>query len=449
MKLLTPHQPSNLATKLVLFSVVLISFLAGAPCSVSAQTLSKFDRQRGQEMLDVVKSDIQKNYYDPTFHGIDIETAFKNANEMIKKADSNGQVFGIIASVLLAFNDSHLFFVPPSRNARVEYGWQMQMIGDECFVVAVQPGSDANAKGLREGDRVQLVEEMKPTRTDTWKIQYLLNALRPRPSLRLVVNSPDSPRRELETAAKVREGQRITDLTDYNEFMRLLLEEEKDERLRRHRYVEMGDDVFIWKMPQFDLAKDKVDEMVGKFKNRKAVIIDLRGNGGGYEETLLRLIGSFLPADTKVGDLHRRKESKAMIAKTIGNNAYKGKLVVLVDSESGSSSELFARVMQLEKRGTVLGDRTAGAVMRARQSSHQVGVETVAFYGVNVTDADVVMADGKSLEGQGVTPDELLLPSPADLAAKRDPVLSRAMSLLGLAMTPEKAGALFPTEWRR
>jgi C-terminal processing protease CtpA/Prc len=70
-------------------------------------------------------------------------------------------------------------------------------------------------------------------------------------------------------------------------------------------------------------------------------------------------------------------------------------------------------------------------------------------YGVSVTDADVIMTDGKSLEGIGVTPDEIRLPTAADLAAQRDPVLSYAASLLGVAITPEKAGAFFPIEWRK
>jgi len=48
-----------------------------------------------------------------------------------------------------------------------------------------------------------------------------------------------------------------------------------------------------------------------------------------------------------------------------------------------------------------------------------------------------------------VTPDELLLPTAADLAAKRDPVLARAAALVGVKLDPERAGSMFPIEWRK
>lgn len=424
-----------------------------SPCPAQdrpQQKLGSFEIARGREMLKIVKSDLEKNYYDPTFRGLDLEARYKQADEMIKSAQSNGQIFGIIAQLLIELNDSHTFFLPPQRAARTDYGWEMQIIGERCHVVGVKPGSDAEAKGLKEGDTVHLIDGMKPTRADLWKIQYLYNSLRPQAGMRLVVQGPQEPKpRQLDVMAKLSERARVTDLTDYDEYMRLVIEEQRVARLNRHRYIEMGDELFIWKMPRFDLPKDKVDDMAGKFRKFKSVIIDLRGNSGGLEETLLRLIGNFVEKEVKVGDLTRRKEVKPLVAKSVGSNAYKGKLVILIDSESGSSSELFARVMQLEKRGTVIGDRSAGAVMRARQMGHQVGLDIVAFYGVSVTDADLIMTDGKSLEHTGVTPDELLLPSDADMAARRDPVMARAAAILGVQMSPEKAGALFPVEWRK
>src|ERR1041384_4334280 len=88
---------------------------ATAPRPARAQNLSNFDRERGREMLDVIKNDIKRNYYDPTFHGIDIDARFRTAEDKIKEATSIGQVFGIIAQTLIDFDDSHLYFVPPGR----------------------------------------------------------------------------------------------------------------------------------------------------------------------------------------------------------------------------------------------------------------------------------------------------------------------------------------------
>jgi hypothetical protein len=59
------------------------------------------------------------------------------------------------------------------------------------------------------------------------------------------------------------------------------------------------------------------------------------------------------------------------------------------------------------------------------------------------------MTDGKSLEHTGVQPDELLLPTGAELAGREDKVLSRAVELAGAKLDPAKAGALFPVEWQR
>ncbi len=362
------------------------------------------------------------------------------------------QVFGSIAQFLIELNDSHTFFLPPGRHFTTEYGWNMQMIGDKCYVVAVKPGSDAEAKGLKEGDEIYSLDGYGPVRENIWKINYFYHALRPAPGMRLVVIKPDGREQQLDVMAKVTEGKRVIDLTGGgggSDIFDLIRKQENEARLHRHRYHEIGDDLFVWKMPAFDLEEPKIDEMVGKFRKRKTLILDLRGNGGGYEKTLLRLIGNLFDRDIKIGELKQRKGSKPITAKTRGDSFFPGKLVVLIDSQSGSAAELFARVVQLEKRGTVIGDRSAGAVMRSRTHGHELGVDTVIFFAASITDADITMNDGKSLERLGVVPDELMLPAPSDLAAKRDPILAYAASLAGVTITPEKAGSMFPLEWRK
>lgn len=121
---------------------------------------------------------------------------------------------------------------------------------------------------------------------------------------------------------------------------------------------------------------------------------------------------------------------------------------MLVDSRSGSASEVLSRVIQLEKRGIVIGDRTAGAVMRSRSYEHHIGTDVIIYYGTRITDADVIMSDGVSLEGVGVTPDEVILPTATDMAAGRDVVLANAFSRVGMKIDAEKAGTLFPVRWR-
>jgi carboxyl-terminal processing protease len=414
------------------------------------QTLSA-NRDAGRIMLGVLESDLTKNYYDPTYHGVDVAARFKEADEQIKRADSLPEILRLISDALMSLDDSHTFFVPPGFADRIQHGWTMQMIGDRCYVVAVQPGSNAEAQGLRAGDRVLSIEGVFPSRRDLWKLQYTVFMLAPRAALHVTVEKPDGRRPTYETRAVVHQGKTILQLgtgmsSDRNDLIR---EEESDARLNAHRYYEIGKESLIWKMPRFDLPEVKINEMIDRVRERKSLILDLRGNHGGDEDTLVKLIGGLFDHDVKIGDMKRRKETKPLIAKTRGAKAFTGKLVVLVDSESGSAAEVFARVVQLEKRGMVIGDKTAGAVMRGRSFDHQLGDTLVILYGSSVSDADLLLADGHSLEHSSVVPDELILPRASDLASQSDPVLARAAQLVGLNISPDKAGAMFPVEWRK
>lgn len=446
------HQSLSLLPRRALCACAALVWFIGVGAGArpaQAQSLS-LDRERCQGMLEQLKSDIKNNYYDPSFRGIDLDARFKAASEKMKQATSRGQMFGIIAQVLLDFKDSHTFFLPPDRSSRTDYGWQLQLIGDDAYIVAVKPGSDAAAKGVKPGDRVLGVDGYGLIRDNLWVFKYLYYSLRPRGGAHMVLQPPMGPQRELDVLAKVEEGRLLLDLTGGNDIWTLIRESENEDRLHRHRYIELGAELMIWKMPQFDLPRDKVADMMAKASKHKALVLDLRGNHGGAEETLLALIGCFAKEEMPVGELKRRKETKPLVAKPRNaDKAFGGQLIVLVDSESGSAAEVFARVVQIQKLGTVIGDRTAGAVMRAKGYQHKMGTDVLIFYGASVTDADLVMTDGKSLEGTGVTPDKLMLPTGADLAAGRDPVLAYAAALAGVKLEPEKAGALFPLEWHK
>lgn len=426
----------------------LVITITGAGAISAQQMKSNFSRDHAKLVLRTIKDDVKKNYYDPNFHGIDLDSRFMAAEEKLASAESTGQLMGIIAQVLLDFDDSHLFFLPPGRMSKVDYGWEMRAVGDKVYVTAVKPGSDAEGKGLKTGDRVVEVGGFEPTRENLWKLNYLFRSLRPQPGLHVILESPDGKRRQLDLMAKVRQGKQILNLTnsmDYGDYIR---EMEDEDRLDRSRLAEFGEELIIWKMPTFSIDTSHLSSAIGKIKNHKNVIIDLRGNGGGLVDICTRMVGAFFEKEFEIAQYKGRKEMKPMKSRNTGDR-YTGKVIVLIDSRSASASEIFARTIQLEKRGIVMGDRSAGAVMRSRRYSHEIGFDTIIPYGVSITDADVIMKDGRSLEKTGVTPDELLLPTAADMAAGRDPVLARAAELAGVRLDPQKAGSLFPVEWRK
>jgi carboxyl-terminal processing protease len=324
-------------------------------------------------------------------------------------------VFGIIAQMLMDFNDSHTRFYPPERNSKIEYGWQMQTVGDDTYVIAVKPRSDAEAQGIKPGDRVLKLDGIAPTRSNLWIYYYIYNHLSPRPVVRMEVQG-EQPR-TLEVKARITERKKVFDLTDTIDANTYLREQEDEDRLTRHEIAEVGD-VCIWRIPLFDLSQDGVDDAVNKVKKCKTLILDLRRNPGGAVETLKDLVGNFFDRDITIGTTKFRKEEKPLVGKTRGDRGFKNNLVVLVDSQSASAAEVFARIVQLEKRGTVIGDRTSGKVMVSRLYPHQIGLETQVHYRVSVTNADLLMSDGKSLEGSGVIPDEVSLPTNEDLPAR-------------------------------
>lgn len=432
-----------------LFAAALCTFLLCRSLSAQTPKLSGFEKERGHDIVSQIKSELKKNYYDPSFHGIDLEARFRTADEKINEATSIGHVFGIIAQAVIDLEDSHTYFLPPGRSAKTEYGWEMQMFGDKCFVTAVKPGSDAEAKGLKVGDEIWTVNGFGPTRDNFWKMQYFFKALRPQPGMKLQIIKPDGKQEELLVLAKITERKRVMDLTQGSDLWDLMREDENDARFNRQRYVELGDELLIWKMPDFELEEDKVDELMGRVRKHKSLILDLRGNPGGYVIALQRIAGYFFDHDVKIADRKGRKEMKPQVAKTRGDKVFKGQLVVLVDSRSASAAELFARIVQIEHRGAILGDRSSGAVMESRVFPHQSGLDVVAFWGLSITDADLIMTDGQSLEKTGVAADETILATGADLAAGRDPVLARAAELVGVKLDAQKAGTFFPIEWKK
>jgi len=416
-------------------AVCIASLLAAAgSVAQSGPTLSKNDRELMLTMLRAIRDDVAKHYYDPSFHGIDLNARFKDAEARLKTTAAFNDGMSTLAEFLTQFDDSHTTFLPPNRRVRVDYGWQMAMVGDKPLIVSVDAGSDAARKGLAPGDRVLLLNAFEPNRQNLWRLIYFYRFVRPQAQQRVAVLKPDGSARTVDVASAVTD-QPITELGD------LIAELEETVDRARDVGAVIGPDIFVWKMAVFG-NPDRVDEMIRKARGYKTLILDLRGNGGGAVAALRELVSRSFDRDVLVAQEKLRDKGVREVAKP-SRNAFAGRLIVLVDSRSASAAEMFARIVQIEKRGTVLGDRTAGAVMTSRIFPHHAGVGGVAFYAASITIGDVRLSNGESLEKIGVRPDEIVLPSPGDLAAARDPVLAYAIELAGGSLSSVEAARLF------
>ena len=431
--------------------VVFVTSLSLYATSLGSQQAAKMDSlnlDRARGILRDAYENVKKHYYDPKFHGLDIEARYHEFDTKIQNASSLSQAFGIIAGYLDGLNDSHTFFSPPSRPYRLDYGYRMQIYGENAFITRVRPGTDAESK-VHPGDQIIGYNNFAVNRRDFWKMSYYFNDLSPQKASILALRDPHGEEKKITVDAKVRELKRVMDLTGENgdgDRWQMIRDSENYDHVVRQRYCETGD-VMIWKVPEFFLTDTEVDHLFGIARKHKALILDLRGNPGGAIVTLERMLGNVFDHDVKLADRVGRKEMKSETAKSRGSSSFSGKLIVLVDSGSASAAELFPRVVQLEHRGIVVGDRTAGAVMEARGYRSSQGADTKIFYSFSVTEADLLMKDGKSLEHVGVTPDEVIIPTAQDLSAGQDPALSRAAELAGLTIEPAAAGKMFPFEW--
>lgn len=404
----------------------------------SPKTVS-INRFRGLQMLNSIKEVLEQYYYDKNYRGINLDERFKQAREQVKSLETNAQIFRVIAQVLLEFNDSHTRFYPPNRSMQPEYGFSMQRVGLKTFVVNVKKDFDAAKKGLKTGDEILQIGVFQPSRENFWFIEYLLYVLGPQDLIDLRIKTPEGDEKKITVESKLR-----------------TLEERKQEKAKKRsetedkpfKCKELGVDLVACKLYTFIIEKKDLDKMMKEVGEKKKLILDLRGNGGGYRVAWLHLLGYFFDKDVKIGDEIERKKTKELIMKTRRENIYKGELIVLIDSDSASASEIFAATIQMEKRGKVFGDVSAGSVMGSYDipmiqkrgiSSH----ETLIFYGMSVTVSGLIMRDGKRLENNGVIPDKPIGPTALALREKADPVLSFAAATFGVKISDKEAGEMY------
>ncbi|MEZ6059063.1 MAG: S41 family peptidase [Planctomycetaceae bacterium] len=153
----------------------------------------------------------------------------------------------------------------------------------------------------------------------------------------------------------------------------------------------------------------------------KSVILDLRGNPGGLLNVCVDITNRFLPCGTIVST-KGRLSSDNMLETATFERTWSNPLVVLIDGDSASASEIFAAAIQENQRGIIVGDKSYG---KGTVQTH-FPLQTVSG-NLRLTTARFYSPNGRPMSGSGVTPDVRVIDE--DGPANGDRVLEEAVRI--------------------
>ncbi|MBC5799389.1 MAG: S41 family peptidase [Candidatus Eremiobacteraeota bacterium] len=178
-----------------------------------------------------------------------------------------------------------------------------------------------------------------------------------------------------------------------------------------------------------DDAAAQLAAALAGFRSRgvTALVLDLRGNGGGYGDEAKKVASQFIAA----GPIFtiRERGGTAHVERATGQVGFSGKVAVLVDGDTASAAEIVAAALQDDGRATIVGTRTFGK-----------GVVQSVFplpdgAALKVTTARYVTPRGRNIDRVGITPD-IVVAEPADAKhgdVAADPQLARALAAVAPA----------------
>jgi carboxyl-terminal processing protease len=374
-------------------------------------------------MLKVIAQDVEKNFYDSELHGLDWKALTEETRQRINNAKSNSEMMTAIFLLVDKLQDSHTMFLAPSRAAQPLFGFEAKAFGDEIRIYQIKKNSAAANAGLQLGDRILAINGFPVERKGFDLMLLYYRRLRPVPGLNITYTRGSGQPQTVPVKAKIRQSGMMLDLTkDFNIWN--LLAEYMDEERYDHAFLFDGDVGYV---EVRDFATEEVG-IIYKIPAAKAVIVDLRGNPGGYQDSVLELAGHFEPAPTSMGEWISRKKSEPLKIKFHKPN-FSGPMVILVDSRSASAAEMFARHFQRTERAVVMGDHSSGRVNSSLYFSEALGTDRIVPFGVQISVGKVVFPGGEEVEKRGVTPDVTCIPTSEDLHEHRDPCLRQAVSL--------------------
>ncbi|MFY9562514.1 MAG: S41 family peptidase [Terriglobales bacterium] len=392
-----------------------------------------FERGRMKAMLTIVAHEVERNYYDPSMHGLDWKALTDESAQRISQSKSPGQMMTAIFSQLFKLQDSHTVFIPPLRQETIKFGFGAKPFGNDIRIDKLDQDGVAEKAGLQLGDQILSINGFNTLRENFDLMMLDFRALRPVRAMDIEYQRGDAPAQRLKLEGKAIVRGALTNLNDSFSIWQLVREAEDASRVETAFHSYEGGITYL-RLASFMIEPESLEGLMKNARDSKAIIFDLRDNHGGRTDTLATLAGFFQPSPVEMVQILGRKKQESLKVKP-EHLQFAGPLFVLVDSESASASEMFARYFQKSGRAVVIGDHTQGKVNAARFFPLVMGDEFKVPFGVEITVAQVKFPDGEILENRGVAPNQVCLPTGQDLHEKRDPCRALAVRMARKALS--------------
>jgi len=322
-------------------------------------------------------------------------------------------LWGAIEGLAQSLEDPYTIFLPPQDSAIFAddisgnfegVGMEIGMRNGFLTVIAPLKGTPADEAGILSGDTILRIDDIP---TDSLTIDASVRLIRGKGGTPVVLTIARDGEDEFLEIEIIRD---LIDIPTINTEIR-------------------ADGIFVLELYNFsavssNLFREALREFVESGNNK--LILDLRGNPGGFLEASVDMASWFLPAGEVVLSENFGENGEPQVHRSKGYDIFDNglEMVILIDRGSASASEILAGGLSQHGVATLVGETTFG------KGSVQELVTITDDTSLKVTIARWLTPNGTTISENGLAPDVEVELTFDDTEADRDPQLEKAVEIL-------------------